>query len=399
MITLDEMKDIIIDTLYNYSAYQLPAICESVGLSSGTVNEAMKSKKNYISNRIVAFNKNEIIDVLHKIKDKLDITLIPEEKYSYVISDVTKRDITDILVNGLEIQDFMETKTVQMPWNGRMSEIDFIKRVCDVSKIPVDDKRCNNFEEEYFRHRVNNDDYDNDYFFELEKLPYKSSNTNNFLKILCEMFHPEVRNENGYWHEFLDAFNKLIREDGYELYPASQISGRDVYDFRKITFLNDGTIPPVLNLKELCNEINSEYIYKQIKVMEQSQKDNPTEAIGKAKELLETICKAILERMGKEYTDDWDVSKLTKETYKVLKLSPDDVKENSLTQTVKQILGGLNSISGGLASLRNSYGSGHGKDEKFKPLPERYAKLAVGSVSTLVVFLWETMLYQIEKNK
>ena len=43
-----------------------------------------------------------------------------------------------------------------------------------------------------------------------------------------------------------------------------------------------------------------------------------------------------------------------------------------------------------MAELRNSYGSGHGKDAKFKGLSPRHARLAVGAGVTAVHFLWET---------
>jgi hypothetical protein len=52
------------------------------------------------------------------------------------------------------------------------------------------------------------------------------------MKFLCEIFHPTVRYEKGYWKEFLDEINRLLRNDGYELYPADIISNRDVYEWR-----------------------------------------------------------------------------------------------------------------------------------------------------------------------
>lgn len=36
---------------------------------------------------------------------------------------------------------------------------------------------------------------------------------------LCEVFHPAVRYEKGYWKEFLTEINKLLQNDGYELCP------------------------------------------------------------------------------------------------------------------------------------------------------------------------------------
>lgn len=392
MISLGEMKNIIIVKLYNYSAYNLPNICTSLGLKEGTENEAFNSKKRYVQSRINTFTKEETISLLHSMKEKLDINLIPEEKYSYTISELTKRDVTDLLVNGLdiELEYDMVIKTISLSWHGRISEIDFIKRIC---KTSMDDKTYKNIKEKYGDCKEMNN-----YFFESDELPYKNSNTDTFLKILCEMFHPAVRDENGHWKEFKKAISKLIKEDGFEFYVSDYMSGREIYNYRKITFLDFNEKININNLMKVSEEINSEYISKQIQLMEQNQKENPTESIGKAKELLEAVCKTILNRLNEKYEENWDIQKLTKETYKVLKLSPDEVADAQLSQTIKQILGGLNSISGGLAGLRNTYGSGHGKNENFVSLPERYAKLAIGSVSTLVVFLWDTMLYQLDKN-
>lgn len=53
-----------------------------------------------------------------------------------------------------------------------------------------------------------------------------------YLKFLCEIFHPAVRYDKGYWREFLEAINKLLKNDGYEIYPVEKISNRDVYGWK-----------------------------------------------------------------------------------------------------------------------------------------------------------------------
>lgn len=53
------------------------------------------------------------------------------------------------------------------------------------------------------------------------------------------------------------------------------------------------------------------------------------------------------------------------------------------------MLGGLSSIAGGIAELRNPYGTGHGKDDGFRGLSPRHSKLAVGASVTLVEYLWD----------
>lgn len=82
---------------------------------------------------------------------------------------------------------------------------------------------------------------------------------------------------------------------------------------------------------------------------------------------------------------------------KILHLSPNDIKDTQkASNTLKQILGNLRAIATGVASLRNPYGSGHGKSASYKGLQERHAKLAIGSALTLVNFLWDS--YELQKE-
>ena len=82
---------------------------------------------------------------------------------------------------------------------------------------------------------------------------------------------------------------------------------------------------------------------------------------------------------------------MLKETNKELKLTPNDIPDEAkASTTIKSILGSLSNVVQGIAELRNSYGSGHGKDAKFRGLSPRHAKLAVGAASTLAIFLLET---------
>lgn len=50
----------------------------------------------------------------------------------------------------------------------------------------------------------------------------------------------------------------------------------------------------------------------------------------------------------------------------------------------------MKNIAQNIATIRNAYGSGHGRSASYKGLEERHAKLAVGSSLTLVNFLWDS---------
>ena len=136
---------------------------------------------------------------------------------------------------------------------------------------------------------------------------------------------------------------------------------------------------------------SSEYINKQMSIMLENQSTNPTEAIGKAKELIESCCKTILEQKGIAINSKWDVGNLVDETMKLLEITPKHIPDTAKeASAIKAILGNLKGIASQMAIIRNAYGSGHGKSASYKGLQERHAKLAIGSSVTLVNFLWDS---------
>src|SRR5699024_9715166 len=133
------------------------------------------------------------------------------------------------------------------------------------------------------------------------------------------------------------------------------------------------------------------YVTQQITRMEAAIHNDPGLAIGTAKELIESCCKTILEERGVQYGNSDDLPKLVKTTVKELKLTPGDIPESAkAADSIRKLLSNLATVANGIAELRNKYGTGHGKPGNAKGLTARHAKLAVGSASTLCVFLVET---------
>lgn len=151
------------------------------------------------------------------------------------------------------------------------------------------------------------------------------------------------------------------------------------------------TTPLAINAAELQGKFSSEYLSKQIELMLKMQNENPTDAIGKAKELIESCCKTILDNKSVAWDKNWDMSKLTGETLKLLNLTPPNIPDSDpVSENIKAVLGNLRGITTKLAEIRNPYGSGHGKSASFTGLETRHAKLAVGCSITFVTFLWDT---------
>ena len=153
----------------------------------------------------------------------------------------------------------------------------------------------------------------------------------------------------------------------------------------------------VKGLQQLEVKFDSDYIDTFQKEMYENVLKNPTEAIGQAKELIESCCKTILEEKNIAINKDWDINQLVDETLKLLELTPKQVDlQEKGSENIKALLGNLKSIPNYLAQLRNSYGNGHGKSKNFKSLDKTHAKLAVGASLTFVGFVWET--YNENKN-
>ena len=193
----------------------------------------------------------------------------------------------------------------------------------------------------------------------------------------------------------------------YELYFQKEINGDNSSPYDKTDYAvlyrkcskyierEKGDFVASCQKSDMEVHFTSEYMKAQIDIMFAAREANPTEAIGKAKELVESCCKSILEENNQPYDRKWDTGKLVRETMASLNISASDINENQRAgNTVKQILGSLTAVVQELAELRNSYGSGHGKSDSYKGLSPRHSKLAVGASATLVEYLWDAHMWR-----
>ena len=416
------------------------------------------------------------------------------------ITQITRRDIFDLLSDGFDEPFGFEVLHYEYDMFGRMTTVEFLNRLYPLKNMLSYDSRYSNAEEDIYIHTITNPyDYPEGWLFNDDRFGLKNGDDEHLLKLLCEVFHPEVRNEKGYWRMFYDKINDLLRADNYEMYPIYQISGRDVYGWRDLTvnsfkilkgadislllqlfnksgyvlnfstdrfddftknvvgvalcaryglskgksleqFVKDGTEQDVIKLfnaliehneslpehvrkvkgidvnnatyikckavlskvstesailiehaEELKKKFSSEYLNQEIDLMYKTQKDNPTEAIGKAKELIESCCETILEYKGITPDKEWKLNNYVDETMKLLKITPEHIPDTTKeAKAIKAILGSLKGIATNIGIIRTAYGSGHGKSASYKGLQERHAKLAIGSSVTLVNFLWDS---------
>jgi hypothetical protein len=160
---------------------------------------------------------------------------------------------------------------------------------------------------------------------------------------------------------------------------------------------SDGELRPkdgahaLADLERHAARFDLEHIRRAIERLKNAAETDPPLAIGTAKELVESCCKTILDQCGIKVGPNHKFVPLVKETAKALKLTADDVQDAKRgADIIRQLLHKLAGISSELGELRNLYGTGHGKNGRSKALQPRHARLAVGTASTLVMFLFET---------
>lgn len=291
------------------------------------------------------------------------------------ISELTRRDIID----AISIE--------KIYWWGRLEETSFLSRLYDLQSKPSTDSRFNNAEGDIWQHRVNNHDWEDDWIFYDDRFGLKKGDDELFLRFLCETIHPVVRSDVTEAERIAQLYNQYLKNDGFEVFEKTRLSGKPVFVGRFIGILHT---PGISSVKETISSIDEGYVSQQITRMEAAVQNDPGLAIGTAKELIETCCKTILDNRGIE-CKNLDLPQLVKKTSKELALTPDDIPDDAkAAETIKRLLSNLATITQGIAELRNQYGTGHGKNASTKGLSSRHAKLAVGAASTLAVFLLET---------
>lgn len=138
------------------------------------------------------------------------------------ITKITRRAILEV------IDTYMATD-----FYGRLNEVEFWERIFNLEKLPSTDSRYPNMKGDLHQHRINNDDWEDDWF--IEKFDLLDTEDAKFLKFLAEFFHPEVRTTDWNAKRVLATINKNLAMDGVELYAKSKVSGRDILGARNIT--------------------------------------------------------------------------------------------------------------------------------------------------------------------
>lgn len=147
------------------------------------------------------------------------------------ITEFTRQDIVDILTSGY--YDKKNNKKIQYFWSGRLDETAFLSRLYNLQEIESTDHRFKNAYGDITQHRINNWDWEEDWVFYDPRFGIKNVNDKEFLRFILEIFNPAVRDESKDWEGALDKINEFLKRDGFEIYESDNISGRQIFQYRR----------------------------------------------------------------------------------------------------------------------------------------------------------------------
>lgn len=138
----------------------------------------------------------------------------------------------------------------------------------------------------------------------------------------------------------------------------------------------------VLNFEAVTSEVN--------RALKAADSDPPV-AVTSACVIIESVCRSILKEMELEPPAKRDVEGLLRAVQEPLGLSPSRSDLAPLIASdVKQVLGGLTTVTKGIGALRTHGGSAHAHEVGQAPIDGRIARFAIHSASTIALFLVET---------
>lgn len=293
------------------------------------------------------------------------------------ITEITRREIFDRLIVD------------NVAWYGSLAEIEFLDRLFDLRQLPSNDPRLKSMRADVNQHRLNNNDWQDDWVYWDRRLDLLHGPDDVVLRFLCEMVHPVVRREPTEASKMIAIFNEHLAADGWAIVPGKPISGRPTYVAHRRSISAVALPEPAHAHDVLSDEYVGELSAKCESRLASGDLDG---AVTVGRTLLEAVLGELELRLAGERGDyQGDMPKQFKAVTKLLRM---DEQRPDLDERFKNVIRGLVMIANGLAPLRNKLSDGHARVRK----PAlHHARVVVNAAKTVASFLVES--YQFQKDK
>ena len=197
-------------------------------------------------------------------------------------------------------------------------------------------------------------------------------------QLIATITDPRIYLDFPEYHEGLIKFlNLRLKFDGYELRKEGEF-----YPLRPLA--REGL--PASALQSALGNDDYQSVQAELERALAAVDSDPADAITAACSMVESVCKSILDQMGKPYPNKKDISGLSTELAKHLALSP---AGNDIDTDMRRILQGLASTAMGVGELRTHAGDAHGRGLMSVQIEPMVARLAVNAAATLTAFYIE----------
>lgn len=272
-------------------------------------------------------------------------------------------------------------------YGGELDDVEFLSRHFDLTSFSSTDPRYETMEGEVYCHCVSFSDYPTNWALTDKRLGIAEMPDEKFLAFIADTISPAVRKDASQINRFASHFNSLLEDTGWYLIQQANVAGLPRY------------VPELYGVAEYFEDkarnsakvLSSSWMNDEIDRAWKAVDSDPALAIGTAKDLTESCCKAILLELGKPAGPSDDFPKITKAVVSELRLVPESIsKEAKGAEIIKRLLSNLIQVTKGVNELRSLYGTGHGRDGKHVGLQPRHARLAVTTAAAFTVFITET---------
>lgn len=228
-IPLDTLRDSISEALATHvKSYNIPEICTGLGLKPGESDEAHRSKRLYVKNRLLGLKEPELLriaaDVLMEVNDAALADTISEMTVhaEHRITEVTRRDVLKAL-NGLDTL---------------FGDVALFEGLNIVSSEPLFHDLDSSYRkffltlaEEIEQHYVRNDDFSNEEL--LIKCDALTCSQTRFFALIEKLLNPVVRRGDDQT-SLANTLNIILKADGFRAVVAGAQSGYPIYTVQRI---------------------------------------------------------------------------------------------------------------------------------------------------------------------
>ncbi len=291
------------------------------------------------------------------------------------VSIATRRQILD------------ELQASNVEWFGAVDDVTFLEPLWDLTQLPSRDPRFKNAAGDIYQHRINNGDWASDWLFHDDRFDLMHCESQLFVEFLARCVEPVVRRDPDEAERLVRFFNACLAYDGIELKPQPRptLAGSKRYAYRPAV-----NTPPLSTLQRFDRLADPAALADHLRRIDAGVDSDPALAIGSSKELIESLCKLVLDDYGETYVERDDLLDLYKKAAAVLRLNAEAVPASSKgSESAQKALRAMVVTVQSLAELRNELGLGHGRTKTSAAL-SRHARLASAAARGISEFMLET---------